>query len=153
MFYFRCGWEMQPLPGTNLVSFAKSSPPFDQRAISSYFAISRELKDAYPADYNDLGKILEVIKSAARVALPVASMIFPAARPVLAGISGLLGASDKPKSRDSALGVTEQTPDLMSAVTREKLQRQTAATPIAQRVRLTRPLKVKMKAKVQRRRR
>jgi hypothetical protein len=40
-------------------------------ALDAYYAISRELKDAYPADYNDLGKIWDVIKKAAVNTLPL----------------------------------------------------------------------------------
>lgn len=69
-FYYRSGWELQVLPGTALISFAKSSPPFDPTAISAYFAISRELKDAYPASYNDLGTLVTTIGSIAANVLP-----------------------------------------------------------------------------------
>jgi hypothetical protein len=42
----------------------------DQVALDTYFAIARELKDAYPADYNDLGKIWDAISAASKKALP-----------------------------------------------------------------------------------
>jgi len=63
-FFVRAGYECQCLPGTQLTPHQKLSPPYDPQAVAEYFAIARELKDAYPADYNDLGKILDVIRDA-----------------------------------------------------------------------------------------
>lgn len=37
MFHYRAGWEYQVLPGTTLVSFARSSPQYDPLAIQTYF--------------------------------------------------------------------------------------------------------------------
>lgn len=69
-FYVRCGLEMQVRTNSALAPNLKVSPPYDPEALRSYFAISRELKDAYPASYNDLGKLWDVISGAARFALP-----------------------------------------------------------------------------------
>jgi len=63
-FFVRAGYECQCLPGTQLTPHQKLSPAYDPQAIAEYFAIARELKDGYPADYNDLGKILNVIRDA-----------------------------------------------------------------------------------------
>lgn len=79
-FYLRMGVEMQVLPGTTLSPMQMTSPALDQVALDSYAAVSRELRDGYPADYNDLGKILKVI---AEVASDVLPMIFPGAGPVM----------------------------------------------------------------------
>lgn len=111
MFYYRGGWEYQVAPSTTLVSFAKTSPVYDPQALATYFKISRELKDGYPADYNDLGKILDVIKGAAKTVLPIASSVFPVLRPVSALVSA--AGSGKQQS-ESPLGVSEPKPDLMS---------------------------------------
>jgi len=64
-FYIRCGLEIQCLPGSTMSPHLKLSPPADERALMTYFAIARELKDAYPADYNDAGKIWDEISGAA----------------------------------------------------------------------------------------
>lgn len=79
--------------------------------MATYFRISRELKDGYPADYNDLGKILDVIKGAAKFVLPIASNFLPMLRPVSALVSAM--GPDKQQS-DKSLGVSEPKPDLMS---------------------------------------
>lgn len=68
--FFRFGFEMQLQPTSMLSPHLKLSPPSDKQAIEAYFAVSRELKDAYPADYNDLGKIWGVISSIVRAIAP-----------------------------------------------------------------------------------
>jgi len=59
---FRVGYELVVGPGMQLSPLAKISPPNDPVAVSSYFEVSRLLKDGYPADYNSLGKLWNVIK-------------------------------------------------------------------------------------------
>jgi hypothetical protein len=65
--YFRVGIEAQCKVGSLYSPFLKIAPEYDPLAVEMYYKISRELKDAYPADYNDLGKLWEVIKNAARI--------------------------------------------------------------------------------------
>lgn len=67
-FYFRQTIECRLTPTSFLTPQLSVSPAYDPVAIASYFRISRELKDAYPADFNDLGKLWEVIKKAATFA-------------------------------------------------------------------------------------
>lgn len=74
-FYFRVLVEVRVQPGSLLCSQQQMSPPYDPVALASYFRISRELKDAYPADFNDLGKIWDVIKKAASFVLPAISAV------------------------------------------------------------------------------
>jgi hypothetical protein len=69
-FFVRCGIEMQVQPQSTLAPQLALSPMYDQVALDTYFAIARELKDAYPADYNDLGKIWDAISAASKKALP-----------------------------------------------------------------------------------
>jgi hypothetical protein len=76
-FFVRCGFEIQCQPGTPFSTHLKLSPPHDSQALDAYFRISRELKDAYPADFNDLGKIWDVISSAAKSITPFLSGIHP----------------------------------------------------------------------------
>lgn len=80
-FFFRFGFEVQVLPTSTLAPHLKLSPSHDPKALDSYYAISRELKDAYPADYNDLGKIWDVISSVAKKAAPALSAV-----PVVGGM-------------------------------------------------------------------
>lgn len=124
MFYIRSGWETEVLPGSMYTSFAQTSPTYDPVALSSYFAVSRELKDAYPADYNDLGKILDVIRRAAAVALPVIGGMVPG----MAGVGNMAGefltkiGPNKSKSRaESSLGSVMPTGDTTSAATMDRV--------------------------------
>lgn len=87
---FRYGFEVQCEPGTELTPFLHLSPPHDSVALHAYSSVSRELKDAYPAEYNDLGKLWSVIKDVARVVAP-ALMAVPKIGPVLSGAATLIG--------------------------------------------------------------
>lgn len=82
---WRVGFEVQCNPLSSFAAYLKLSPEHDPRAIEAYFAVARELKDAYPAEYNDKGKLWDVIKAAIRTALPFIS----AAGPVGAIVGGI----------------------------------------------------------------
>jgi hypothetical protein len=97
-FYFRVGIEARVYPGSLLSSQQRMSPPYDPVALASYFRINRELKDAYSADYNDLGKLWEVIKGAAKVALPVIGSLGPVGMAVSSLGHGALGIGDAIKA-------------------------------------------------------
>lgn len=85
--FFRFGFECRLQPHSLLSPHLKLSPELDSSAIEAYFKISREMKDAYPADYNDLGKIWDVISPIAKTIAPALSLI-PGVGPVLSGIVG-----------------------------------------------------------------
>lgn len=74
-FFVRCGIEMQVSPSSTLSPQLKLSPPYDPVALTTYFSICRELKDAYPADYNVTGKLWGVIKQALNSLDPVISLL------------------------------------------------------------------------------
>jgi len=96
--YVRHGWEVMVSPTSQLASLQKVSPRFDAQALDNYGRIVRELKDAYPVDYNDLGKLWEVLKGAAKIALPHLSRL-PTVGPIFAGLSSLVNiASAKPQA-------------------------------------------------------
>jgi len=90
--FFRYGFEVQCNPTSIMSPHQKISPPYDPQAISAYFAISREMKDAYPAEFNDLGKIWDVISGVAKTVAPALSFVpgvgplLAAAAPVVAGV-------------------------------------------------------------------
>jgi len=92
LLQYRMGYECACLPGTIFAPYLKLAPVWDPAAVQSYFAIARELKDAYPADYNDLGKLWDVIKGAARVALP---FIRPVLGQGLGSLARLVAGSPK----------------------------------------------------------
>lgn len=115
VLHFRFGYEMQCNPLSTVAPYMKLSPPYDRQAIEEYFAISRELKDAYPAEFNDWGKLWGVIKQAARMALPVIGGMGPIGAAV-SGLGGLLlnglekkgqvpGATGQPKDSPPAAAV------------------------------------------------
>jgi len=96
--FFRFGFEVQVPPTSNMAPHLHLSPQCDEQAIRAYFAISRELKDAYPAEYNDLGKIWNVISSVAKAIAPALSFI-PGVGPLLsAGVTMGANAGDRLKS-------------------------------------------------------
>lgn len=74
-FFVRMGLECQVLPSSQLASLQHISPVYDAQALETYFSVSRQLKDAYPKDYNDLGKIWDVIKSVLGSIAPVLSSV------------------------------------------------------------------------------
>lgn len=86
-FFVRCGIEMQVAPNSSLAPQLKLSPPHDAIALETYFAIARELKDGYPADYNDRGKMWDAISLALRQAAPIINAALPGAGYVIGGAS------------------------------------------------------------------
>lgn len=89
-FFVRAGFEMQVNPTSTLSPQLRLSPMHDRAALDAYFAIARELKDAYPADYNDLGKIWNMIKAAANMVAPV--LKFTPIGPLVSAAEGPLRA-------------------------------------------------------------
>jgi len=77
----RHGYEVQVLPGTAYAPFLRMAPGLDLQAVDTYYAVARSLKDSYPAEYNDLGKLWNVIKT-------IISKIAPAAIPVVESLPG-----------------------------------------------------------------
>lgn len=81
--FIRCGLEVQVNPTSVLAPQQTLSPQYDSVALDNYFCISRELKDAYPANYNDLGKMWDAISAATRTLLPFLKPAFPRAANVI----------------------------------------------------------------------
>lgn len=92
-FFVRCGIEMQVQPHSNLAPQLQISPPHDPVALDAYFAIARELKDGYPSDYNDLGKIWDAISAASKRVLPALKAI-PGFGIPTSLMSGVVSAGD-----------------------------------------------------------
>lgn len=81
---FRFGVEMQVHPSSVLGPQAKMPPGPDEAALKSYYTIIRELKDAYPASYNTIGKLWDIISATARnIVIP---MLGPVAGTALKGV-------------------------------------------------------------------
>jgi hypothetical protein len=111
-FFFRCGWELQVRPGSVLAPQMKLSPAYDAVALDTYFAISREFKDAYPVCYNDLGEIWDVISKAAKTVLPYIRMAGPLANAMGGAAQGIVAGGDiirgRRKAKRAAARATQQ---------------------------------------------
>jgi len=109
--FFRFGFECSVLPSSQMAPHMKLSPVEDKLATSAYFAIARELKDGFPADFNDLGKIWDVISAALKVASPALAFI-PGVGPAIAGATAAISVAGDAiraavrKSSEPALGNT-----------------------------------------------
>lgn len=124
-FYVRLGIECMVTPSSVFAPQQKMSIPYDPVAIASYFRINRELKDAYPSDYNDLGKIWDVIKSAAKVALPIIGGFGPYGAAISGIGNGVMSIVDRASgSGESAEGRKSAPRDkpAMASLERERTQ-------------------------------
>jgi hypothetical protein len=122
---YRVGVEAMAQPGTQFAPFMKAAPGYDAVAVDTYFRIARELKDAYPAEYNSLGTLWNVIKSvASKVAPVVLPMMGPFAGPVKLAANAVGGLVDKAlekrESRKSASPAPAPPKQLMSATELER---------------------------------
>lgn len=66
----RSGYEITVSPGSIYSPYVRNPVALDRTALDAYFGISRQLADAYPADYNSLGTLLPIIASIASEVLP-----------------------------------------------------------------------------------
>lgn len=117
-FYFRFGIEVQLTANSNMTPQLKLSPPYDRQALDTYFMLSRELKDAYPADYNDLGRMWDVISGAARTLAPMLNTIFPGLGTAAGGVASVGDAIRAKRSRERQMRQYAVTP----AATKERVQ-------------------------------
>jgi len=93
--FIRCGLELQVHPTSVLSPQMHLSPVYDAQVLSTYYAIARDLKDAYPASYNSAGKIWDQISKVAKAVLPtVAKLGIPVASPLAAGLNGAVTFGD-----------------------------------------------------------
>lgn len=122
-FYFRLAIECRVHPTSVYASQVRMSPAYDPVAIASYARISRELKDAYSSDFNDLGKLWDVIKSVARVVLPAVGLMGPVGAAISGAGQAVMGIVDKASQRG------ESNPPPAAAV--ERMKEAQMVTPMA----------------------
>lgn len=115
-FTFRMGFEARCVPTSSFTSFLKVSPEHDLMAITNYYKVARQLKDAYPVAYNDMGRLWDLIKGAARVVSPVLSVV-PGGE-LIKKAGGVLG-----KIGDVAFGSKKQADQAVSASMLEQAQK------------------------------
>lgn len=121
----RAGFEAQAQPSSAYTSFQRLCAEHDLAAEVAYFQIARQLKDAYPVEYNDLGKLWDVIKGVARRVAPIVGAV-PIYGPAVKAIGGLIGgAIDRVVARKSPpRGPSDALPAAtQEAVTRAVTQR------------------------------
>lgn len=155
--YWRVGVEIQAHPDSTFSPYLKLSPPHDFAAIESYYRIARQLKDAYPADYNDLGKLWGVIKSAARTALPIVGAMGPFGA-MAAGLGSFLLGPEKAAKAAKASVPKPSSPqaevrDRPPAAVIEAAQSARQATDFLHGCQLQRPIRVAAAAQPRRRQR
>lgn len=80
--YVRCGFDIEVAPGSIYSPYVRNPVMEDDAAVRAYFAVSRQLKDAYPGEFNDLGEMFDLIVNTAADVLPA---LFPAAAPFASG--------------------------------------------------------------------
>lgn len=93
VFKVRLLLELKVQAVSSYAPHLRPPPMMDNSAISNYFKIVRELPDAYPADYNDGGKILNTISGVIKKIAPFLGMIpgwGPAITAAAGPITGLL---------------------------------------------------------------
>jgi hypothetical protein len=83
----RQGFEIT-CPDTSLFIPSVGKPPvYDPVALTAYFAISRELSPAFPASYNFLGTLWNVVKTVGQAILPRILPVIGSTLGQLAGVS------------------------------------------------------------------
>lgn len=95
----RYGIEARVNPNSAYTAFQALAPPYDPVAENTYFAVARELKDAYPVEYNDFGKLWDVIKNVASTIDPFLGLI-PGGDMVRMVGKGIGSAVDMVRSKD-----------------------------------------------------
>jgi len=97
-FFFRFGIELRVHPTSTLAPQLTLAPRYDMRALETYFAVSRELKDAYEAKFNDMGKLWGVISGTMRDLAPVLNQFGPVGKLVSTVGTGVANVGDQVRS-------------------------------------------------------
>jgi len=101
----RSGFELEPMPASPITPFMRVAPESDEAALIAYGKIVRQLKDAYPEDYNSWEKLVNVIDLASKAAgtvIPGASLIGDAAKFLYNTFSGSGSHPEKPQQMKKA---------------------------------------------------
>lgn len=121
-FFVRAGWELEVLPTSPIASLMRISPTYDPQALEAYFAISRELKDAYPVEYNDLGKLWDTIKGVIKQLAPGLGMLGPVGAAVGAGVGPVVDFIDSLRKKPAHQKPSTQVGDKPPAAALERAQ-------------------------------
>jgi len=138
-FFFRYGLELQMAPSSALTPQLKLSPPYDPKAMITYFMLNREMKDAYPADYNDLGKMWDVISGAVKTLAPALNLVVPGLGPVARSVTGFGDAiRTRRQNRKKGIRNADQNKAAMEDMIRDTPQMAKDAAATLQNVRMLR---------------
>lgn len=151
-FFVRSGWECQVVPSSQLAPQLKLSPPYDSTALKAYFMIARELKDSYPADYNDAGKIWGVISSIAKsiapalMGIPMVGPVLSAAVPMIAGVGdSIRKAVDDRKARKNMTSANVSSVVSEAAVERAREEIKPRRSVVVRRRPVARAIRIRKK--------
>jgi len=139
VFTFRVGIEAQVEPGSVLSPYQQVSPMYDSAALKAYFQVARELKDAYPVEYNDKGILWNVITDAARTVSKLLGTSGALGMPYAGAISHLLdqgvGLAERVRSKYES---GEQAPAATKQALQAQVIQQMAQAPSAKKKKRTR---------------
>lgn len=128
---FRIGFEYQVNQQSAFVPNLRTSPSYDQVALQTYYAISRELRDAYPASYNDLSKLWGVVKRAFTTVAPIlAPALGPIGGPIVAAVSKGVDVVDRyvtrphPRSQEQSAPQKEREQEIVRSKLAEEQKSQ-----------------------------
>jgi hypothetical protein len=102
--YLRFGFQCRVFPGSIYSPMQITPPELDHEALDCVRRIQRQLKDGYPADYNDWGKLFGVIKEAANQIGPFLGPFGAVAR----AVGGAAGLAESIVSRGVAKSKTSK---------------------------------------------
>lgn len=99
---FRVGIEYIVPPATVLSPNMRLPPLYDPAALNAYKIVSSQLKQGYPAEYNDWQKILGVISNIAKTVLPMIPGAAPLTSLVPLAEKGILNIGKKISAKRAA---------------------------------------------------
>lgn len=88
------GFQALVQPLTTNAGFQRVPPEHDPLAVDQYYRIVRQLKDGYPAAYNDWNGLWNVLKGVAQKVLPIVGAFGPIGAAVSGLGSGIIGGVD-----------------------------------------------------------
>lgn len=98
--------EIVPYPGTVYAGAMENALPVDELALKMYAEVSSKMRDAYPASFNDLGILKDVVVKLAKHLLPFVDPVLSAASSI-PGPIGLAATAASPVVR-GAMPVVKQ---------------------------------------------
>jgi len=137
-FFFRLGLELRVHPTSTLAPQLTLAPRYDPRALETYFAVSRELKDGYEAKFNDLGKLWSVISGTIREVAPLVARLGPmgsALGTIGTGVAGFGDAVQRRRNRRRKRGTPLVVPQTTTTGTASRGQKASPSKALAVRKR------------------